>query len=200
MERGLRQASRMPMYSNSSLGSRLDHVWLSNSVTSVSFCVSWGGAGVSRGCCWWPTGPAVCPQPRCGYLSGHELSEAGREGQRGDEQCHQRGEQQAPGGVAQEGVTPVQPQPCHPGGDGHSELVVGTRRHLLLHQEAVDGLLAAHELHDLAVEVDEERAPEAAGDPGGEPGVSARVPLPPRGHGDRDVGTGTWDGAATLTR
>lgn len=44
--------------------------------------------------------------------------------------------------------------------------MLGTAGHLLLHEEAVDGLLAAHELHDLAVEVDEERAPEATGNPG----------------------------------
>lgn len=37
LERGCRQASRMPMYSNSSLGSCLAHVRLSNNVTSVSF-------------------------------------------------------------------------------------------------------------------------------------------------------------------
>lgn len=82
-----------------------------------------------------PLGPRLVVEQRhqrvlLRELSSHELSEAGWEGQRGDEQCHQRGEQQA-----------------------------------LLHQEAVDGLLAAHELHDLAVEVDEERAPKATGDP-----------------------------------
>lgn len=63
-------------------------------------------------------------------LASHELSKAGWEGQRGDDQCHQGREEQA-----------------------------------LLHEEAIDGLLAAHELHNLAVEVDKECTPEAAGDP-----------------------------------
>lgn len=41
LERGWRQASRMPKYSNSSLSPCLAHVWLSKSVTRVSFWVSW---------------------------------------------------------------------------------------------------------------------------------------------------------------
>lgn len=41
LERGWCQASRMPKYSNSLLSPCLAHVWLSKSVTRVSFWVSW---------------------------------------------------------------------------------------------------------------------------------------------------------------
>lgn len=44
-------------------------------------------------------GTGVPPLSR--YLASHELSKARREGQRGDDQCHQGREEQAPGRVAQ---------------------------------------------------------------------------------------------------
>lgn len=72
LERGCRQASRMPMYSNSSLGSCLAHVRLSNNVTSVSFWVSWGHMGLSwvlvaQGTNAKPYGQtiATCPAMNC---------------------------------------------------------------------------------------------------------------------------------------
>lgn len=102
-------------------------------------------------------GTGVSPHGR--YLASHELSEAGWEGQRGDEKRHQGREEQAPGKVAwgrsDLGAALAAPPQCQ-----------GLDRHLLLHEEAVDGLLPAHELHDLAVEVDKECTPKAAGDPG----------------------------------
>lgn len=53
---------------------------------------------------------------------------------------------------------------------------------LLLHEEAVDGLLLPHELDDQAVQVDEESAAEAAGDAvekgGGFSGSGILLPTP----------------------
>lgn len=54
-------------------------------------------------------------------------------------------------------------------------MMTGTTGHLLLHQEAIDGLLSAHALHNLAVEVDKESTTETAGNPGQRSRLSARV-------------------------
>lgn len=58
--------------------------------------------------------------------------------------------------------------------DSFTYFVSGNHRHILLfHEEAVNGLLLAHELNDPAVEVDKKSPTKATGNPkGGEEGVS----------------------------
>lgn len=54
------------------------------------------------------------------YLASHELSEARREGQRGDEQGDQCGEEQAPVGAAPAAMTPAGTAAPHPGTRHHN--------------------------------------------------------------------------------